>query len=80
MLWRASGARGYFLGQLPEDGAPDDVGAKMDAPGSAADVAGFESVLEEAEEHLDRRAATLETVVHDGDNARRHERRSQSRR
>ena len=64
MLWRAPEARGYFLGQLPDDDdGPNDAGATAGAAADATRAVGFDLVLEEAEPHLDRLAVTIDTAV-----------------
>ena len=59
MLWREQTARGYFLGQLPDEHV-DEAWTKADeAAGDVGEIR-LDAVLDEAEPHLDRLEANLD--------------------
>jgi len=66
MLWRGDTARGYFLGQFPDERV-DEARTKADEPAAVgdADDISFDAVIDEAEPHLDRLEANLDTELPD---------------
>ena len=60
-------ARGYFLGQLPDDHVSEVCPKADESAGhaGAADEIHFDAVLDAAEPHLDRLEASLGTDLHD---------------
>jgi hypothetical protein len=72
MLWRDRQARGYFLGQFPDDDL-DDAWTKPDEPSGEADDLRFAEALDEVERHLDRLEVSRDTAVHDRKDAGVHQ-------
>jgi hypothetical protein len=72
MLWRDRQARGYFLGQFPDDDL-DDAWTTPDEPSGEADDLRFAAALEEAEPHLDGIEVSRDTEVHDRKDAGAHQ-------
>lgn len=77
MLWREQTARGYFLGQLPDDHV-DEAWTKADEPAGDGGEIRFDAVLDEAEPHLDRLEANLDTDLEEHTAARVEERPSRA--